>query len=158
MSRRVRHVVAIAAAAAAVCVLTPAASAQDSLGDVLGAVGLNDILTQITLPQITVPDPEAGGTAPSQTPQTPTQTPTTTTPSVRAAGYYCKGESKRHVRGFKGTPFGQCVGAMMRLKATNGLSPRKACSSVTKRHFPGMKKTPYALCVSGGRALVADQK
>jgi len=157
MARRIRHVVAIATAAAAVCVFTPAAPAQDSLGDVLGATGLNDILTGITLPQVPIPDPETG-TYPTQTQQTQTQTQTTTTPPAHAAGYYCKGESKRHARGFKGTPFRQCVAAMNQLKDTEGVSPREACASVTKRHFPGMKRTPYAVCVSGGRALVADRQ
>jgi hypothetical protein len=62
------------------------------------------------------------------------------------------------VRGFKGTPFQQCVAAMKQLKGSEGVSPTKACASVTKRHFPGMKRTPYAVCVSGGRALVADRQ
>jgi hypothetical protein len=156
MARHVRRVVAIATALTAVCVFTPAAPAQDNLGDVLGTTILNDVLTQITLPQVPIPDPETGTTDPSQT--QPTQTQTTTPPTAHAAGYYCKGESKRHARGFKGTPFAQCVSAMKQLKGTDALSPREACASVTKRHFPGMKRTPYAVCVSGGRALVADRK
>ena len=156
MARRVRHLVAIAAAVAALCVVVPVAPAQDNLGDVLGTTILNDVLTGITLPQVTYPDPEADGTQPTQT--QPTQTNTTTTPPAHAAGYYCKGESKRHARGFKGTPFRQCVAAIKQLKDTEGVSPREACASVTKRHFPGMKRTPYAVCVSGGRALVADRQ
>jgi hypothetical protein len=158
MVRRIRHAVAIATAVAALCVFVPVAPAQDNLGDVLGTTILNDVLTQITLPQVPVPDPEADGTQPTQTQQPQTQTNTTTTPPAHAAGYYCKGESKRHARGFRGTPFRQCVAAMKQLKGTEGLSPREACASVTKRRFPGMKRTPYAVCVSGGRALVADRQ
>jgi hypothetical protein len=150
MIRTPCRVAALATAIAALCIFVPAAPAQDNLGEVLGTTILNDVLTGITLPQVTYPDPEANGTQPTQ--------PNTTTPSVHAAGYYCKGESKRHVRGFKGTPFGQCVSAMKQLKGSEGVSPKQACASVTKRHFPGMKRTPYAVCVSGGRALVADRQ
>ena len=157
MARPVRCMVAIATATAAVCVFAPVAPAQDNLGDVLGTTILNDVLTGITLPQVTYPDPAADGTQPTQTQPTQTPTNTTTTPPAHAAGYYCKGESKRHAHGFKGTPFSQCVAAMKQLRDTEGLSPREACSSMTKRHFPGMKRTPYAVCVSGGRALVADR-
>jgi hypothetical protein len=142
-------------ASAALCLFVPAAPAQDNLGDVLGTTILNDVLTQIALPQVPVPDPEANGTQPTQQ---PTQTNTTTTPPAHAAGYYCKGESRRHVRGFESTPFRQCVAAMKQLRDSEGVSPREACASMTKRHFPGMKRTPYAVCVSGGRALVADRQ
>ena len=102
MIRSVRRVAVLVAATAALCVVVPAAPAQDNLGDVLGTTILNDVLTGIALPQVTYPDPEADGTQPTQT---QTQPKTTTTPSVHAAGYYCKGESKRHARGFKGTSF-----------------------------------------------------
>ena len=33
----------------------------------------------------------------------------TTAPKGNAYGYWCKGESKKHVKGVKGTPFTKCV-------------------------------------------------
>lgn len=159
MARPVRCIVAVASATAAVCLIAPVAPAQDNLGEVLGTTILNNVLTGIALPQVPVPDPTTGEPAqPQETQPPPPQPATVPAPPAHALGYYCKDESKRHVRGFKGTPFGQCVAAMKQLKASEGVSPKAACASVTKRHFPGMKRTPYAVCVSGGRALIADRQ
>ena len=93
--------------------------------------------------------------------ETPAPTPTgtgATPPKGRALGFYCKGESKKRVKGLKGTPFSHCVTAMSRLKGKKANSPAKACRGLPKTKVKGMKKTPYALCVSGGKNLLADSK
>jgi hypothetical protein len=152
-----RRVLAVATTTALLGVFAPAASAQE-LGDVLGTTILNGILTGITLPQVPIPDPELDGTQQTQQTQPQTQTETTPAPVAHAASYYCKGESKRRVRGFKNTPFSSCVKAMRQLQNGSASSPAEACASVTRRRFPGMKRTPFAVCVAGGRALLADRQ
>jgi hypothetical protein len=77
--------------------------------------------------------------------------------NANAYGKYCKGESKQHVKGQKGTPFSVCVTAMAKLDHGQTSSPAKACKSESTKHVDGMKGTPYSQCVSGGKKLLADQ-
>jgi hypothetical protein len=56
-------------------------------------------------------------TAPGHNKTTTTQT----TPNGKAYGYYCKGFSKKHVKGTKGTPYSRCVTAAAKLN--KDLSP-----------------------------------
>jgi hypothetical protein len=158
MRRGVRHGLAIATTAALFCAFAPAAPAQD-LGDVLGTTILNGILTGIALPQVPVPDPTVQGGDPTQQQpaQTQPQTQATPAPVTHGPSYYCKAESKRHVRGFSGTPFRRCVQGLTRLQNGQVSTPAKACASLSRKRFPGMKRTPYAACVAGGRQLLADR-
>src|SRR5215467_9580000 len=50
----------------------------------------------------------AGATAPEYAPDKP---PKTHQPKGHAYGFYCKGESRKHVKGTPGTPFSACVKA-----------------------------------------------
>jgi hypothetical protein len=154
VGRSVTRLIAIAAACALVA-LVPAASAQD-FGDVLGTTIINDTLTQIGAPQVPVPNPdgttEGGTTQPQASPEQPKSSPQ----PAHALGWYCKGESKRHVRGQKRTPFSQCVSAMGRLQSGKSKTARGACLPLSHKKFPGMKQTPFAVCVSGGKKLLAD--
>lgn len=84
-------------------------------------------------------------------------------PKGHAYGYYCKGVSKKHVKGQKGTPFSQCVKAMKALAKGKATSPAKACKGLSKKK-PAKKKgsnrrgkSPYAACVSGGKKLLKDK-
>jgi hypothetical protein len=154
------HVLAVGAACGLLAVAAVPASAQEGLGDVLGTVILNDTLTQITTPQLTVPtypDPESD-TQPQSTTKPQTNQPATTpAPSGRALGYYCRGVSKKRAAGHKKTPFSQCVDAMRNLRTGKQSSPAKACIGLSHKRERG-KKSAYALCVSGGRKLLADAK
>jgi hypothetical protein len=158
------RVLAVAAASGLLAAFAVPASAQEGLGDVLGTTILNDTLTQITTPQLTVPtypDPEAD-TQPQTTtkPQTQpqqNQPATSPGPSGRALGYYCRGVSKKRTAGHKKTPFSQCVDAMRNLRTGKKTSPAKACLGLSHKRERG-KKSAYALCVSGGRQLLADAK
>src|SRR5690242_11473965 len=69
-------------------------------------------------------------------------------------GKLCQGESKKHVKGQKGTPFSQCVTAMAHLAKGTSKSPAKACATLSKKHVKGMKRTPYADCVVAGAQLL----
>jgi hypothetical protein len=85
--------------------------------------------------------------------------PTASLPAkAKAYGRNCKGESKKHVEGEKGTPFSQCVTAMAKLASGNTSSPRKACSELSKKHDAGEKGTPFSRCVSNGAKLLRDHK
>jgi hypothetical protein len=152
------RLLAVLAATSSLLALAAAPAGAQTIGDVLGTTILNDTLTQINLPQVPVPDPEADGTTPQSGTQQQQQTTTTTTTTPRALGYYCKGESKRHVRGATGTPFSRCVTAMGKLRKGTSTSAAAACKPLSRKHFTGMKRTPYAVCVSGGNKLLADQK
>ncbi len=74
---------------------------------------------------------------------------------AKAYGRYCQGESKKHVKGQKGTPFSQCVTAMAKLDHGTETSPAKACASLSKKHVKGAPGTPFSLCVKGGEKLLA---
>ena len=66
---------------------------------------------------------------------------------AKAYGVYCKGFSKKHVKGEKGTPFSQCVTAAARAASGTGTTPRKACQGFSKEHVAGEKGTPFSRCV-----------
>ena len=76
---------------------------------------------------------------------------------AKAYGRYCQGESKKHVKGEKGTPFSRCVTAMAKLAKGSTKSPRTACKGESKKHVEGQKGTPFSKCVSGGAKLLKDQ-
>jgi hypothetical protein len=78
-------------------------------------------------------------------------------PKAKAYGFYCQGESKKHVDGEKGTPFSQCVTAMAKLANGNTDNPRTACAGESKKHVDGEKGTPFSQCVSAGAKLNHDQ-
>lgn len=46
---------------------------------------------------------------PTYAPEHPAHPTHPSTPKGNAYGKYCKGESKKHVKGVKGTPFSTCV-------------------------------------------------
>lgn len=93
---------------------------------------------------------------PTYTPEGPNYQPETTTPKGpkkppkgKANGYYCRGESKKHVKGQKGTPFSQCVKAMAQAKKNEQLTGKQACKALSKKHVKGQKGTPFSICVKG---------
>ena len=75
--------------------------------------------------------------------------------NAKAYGHACSasGESKKHVKGMKGTPFSNCVVAMAQLAKHKGENPAKACASESKKHVTGMKGTPFSDCVSAAAKL-----
>ncbi|MFA4928841.1 MAG: hypothetical protein WC558_10010 [Patulibacter sp.] len=65
----------------------------------------------------------------------------------RGYGVLCKGLSKRHVEGQKGTPFSQCVVALAKIDSGKADSPKAACKALSKKHVKGQKGTPFSQCV-----------
>lgn len=70
-------------------------------------------------------------------------------PKGKAYGYHCKGQSKKHVKGEKGTAFSRCVKAMARADKNSNLHPKKACKALSKKHVKGQKGTAFSRCVKG---------
>ena len=69
-------------------------------------------------------------------------------PKGKAYGYYCRGKSKRHVKGEKGTEFSRCVKALAQAGKNPGLHPKKACKGLSKKHVKGGEKgTEFSRCV-----------
>jgi len=100
--------------------------------------------------------PERRGTPKHERPAPPP--PDATRESKRRAyGLYCQGQSKKHVRGMRGTPFSTCVRAMAKLDRGDTDKPRVACKGLSKRHVRGQRGTPYSRCVSAGERLMRDK-
>ncbi|MBS1889128.1 MAG: hypothetical protein JSU06_18270 [Actinobacteria bacterium] len=74
---------------------------------------------------------------------------------AKAYGVYCRGASKQHVKGEKGTAFSRCVTSMA--KAANGATPKAACKSEPKTHEAGKKGTPYSRCIVNAARLQKEQ-
>jgi hypothetical protein len=68
-------------------------------------------------------------------------------PKGKAYGFYCKGQSKKHVKGEKGTPFSKCVKALAQADKNESLHPKKACKALSKKHVKGQKGTEFSRCV-----------
>lgn len=116
-----------------------------------------------TTPTATTTTPENQGTA-----HRPAQPgPSASLPAkAKAYGRYCQGQSRKHVKGQKGTPFSQCVTAMAKAahSGDTGDDPasvrktaRAACKTMSKKHVQGAKGTPYSQCVTGAAKLLRDQ-
>jgi hypothetical protein len=72
---------------------------------------------------------------------------------AKAYGRFCQGESKKHVKGQKGTPFSQCVTAMAKLATGKETNPARACAPLSKKHVAGQSGTPYSKCVVAAAKL-----
>lgn len=81
-------------------------------------------------------------------PAHPTPGPKASLPEkAKAYGVYCRGFSKKHVAGEKGTPFSRCVTAMAKAATDDGTTAREACRGLSKKHVKGAKGTPFSRCV-----------
>jgi hypothetical protein len=87
----------------------------------------------------------AGATGPAYAPEHPTHP--AASPNEHAYGYYCRGKSKKHVQGQKGTEFSQCVHTLKQADHQE-LTPKQACKKESKKHVKGEKGTAYSQCVT----------
>jgi hypothetical protein len=94
---------------------------------------------------------------PKYQPEKPTHPPKGTPPKGKAYGYYCKGQSKKHVKGEKGTAFSRCVKAMAQADKNESLNPKKACKALSKKHVKGEKGTAFSRCVKGVNQMRKEQ-
>jgi hypothetical protein len=90
-------------------------------------------------------------------PADPTPGPKASMPEKAAAyGVKCREESKKHVKGEKGTAFSRCVTAMA--KAANGQSAKVACKAESKKHVKGEKGTAFSRCVHKANEVRKEAK
>lgn len=129
---------------------------QTKIAVVLGALALATVPAMALASQPTNPG-QGGG--PKYTPAPETPGPGAGLPEkAQAYGVYCRGESRKHVEGKKGTPFSQCVTAMAKAANNQGLSPGRACKGMSKKHVKGQKGTPFSRCVSAAAKLRKAQQ
>jgi hypothetical protein len=109
------------------------------------------------------PDYQPAPEGPSYQPEHPNHPPQgpKTAPKGNAYGYYCRGESKKHVKGEKGTAFSRCVRAHKRAANQPDKTAREVCRDLkvkhdrSGRHVPhGDKGTAFSRCVKS----VAQQR
>lgn len=96
----------------------------------------------------------AGATGPEYAPEKP---PKTQEPKGHAYGYHCKGKSKKHVKGEKGTEFSRCVKALKQAD-NQDLTPRQACKDESKKHEKGQKGTDFSNCVKTVAQMQREQR
>jgi hypothetical protein len=92
--------------------------------------------------------PEYHPEGPKYQPEHPPQGPKSA-PKGKAYGYYCRGQSKKHVKGEKGTAFSRCVKALAQADKNDDVTAKKACKGLSKKHVKGAKGAPFSNCVKG---------
>jgi invasion protein IalB len=97
-------------------------------------------------------------TAPAMALASQPTNPASTQEKAKAYGVHCKEQSKKHVKGEKGTPFSQCVTAMAKVANNEKITPAKACKEMSRKHVKGEKGTPFSRCVSGAAKLKKEQQ
>ena len=98
--------------------------------------------------------PQNAGNSPTHTPGPRAGLPA----KAKAYGRYCKGMSKKHVKGEKGTEFSRCVTAMAKAANNDSLAPGRACKGLSKRHVKGEKGTEFSRCVKAAAKLRRQQQ
>jgi hypothetical protein len=103
------------------------------------------------------PGHEKGGSegkGPEYNPSEPTPGPKAGLPAkAKAYGRYCKGESKQHVKGEKGTDFSRCVTNMAQAAQHKHMPPGRACKGESKEHVKGEQGTAFSRCVKAVNEL-----
>src|SRR4051794_16739722 len=77
---------------------------------------------------------------------------------AKAYGVRCKDQSRKHVKGEKGTPFSQCVTAMAKAATDDSVTPRQACKEMSRKHVKGAKGTPFSRCVVAAAKLKREER
>ena len=121
---------------------------------------LGATITALAMPAAAV------ATKPTENPGKGHDKTTQTTPKGKAYGKYCKTESKKHVKGEKGTAFSRCVKAAAQAAKTadedTAVSAKKAaktaCKTFAKKHVKGEKGTAYSRCIVAAAQANKDSK
>lgn len=73
---------------------------------------------------------------------------------AKAYGVQCRGESKKHEKGKKGTAFSRCVTNMAQATVHKGMAPGQVCKGESRKRSeeerqarPRPKGTPFSRCV-----------
>jgi len=99
----------------------------------------------------------AGGPGVSYTPGEEGSPPGPKAPlpeKAKAYGVYCRGESKQHEKGKKGTAFSRCVTNMAQAGVHEEMAPGRVCKGESRKRSeeerqarPRPKGTPFSRCV-----------
>ncbi len=135
-----------------------------TLAALIGALAL--VAIPATAPADQPAEPGSQGKGPHYTPETPEPEKPDETPGpkaplpekAKAYGVYCRHESRKHVKGDKGTPFSACVTAMARVANDDETTPRQACKGTSRKHVKGEKGTPFSRCVVAAAKLRKEQQ
>jgi len=88
------------------------------------------------------------GKGPTSTPANPTPGPKAGLPAkAKAYGRHCKDESRKHVKGEKGTAFSRCVTNMAQAASREHMAPGRVCKEESRKHVKGEKGTAFSRCV-----------
>lgn len=91
--------------------------------------------------------------------QGPNYTPASTPPEqAKAYGRYCQSESKKHVKGEKGTEFSRCVTNAAHAAEHPNQPPSKVCAKESKKHVKGEKGTEFSRCVKAAAKLRKEKE
>jgi hypothetical protein len=102
---------------------------------------------------------QEAGNGPEYTPAESTPGPKAGLPAkAKAYGRYCKGESKEHVKGKKGTEFSRCVTNMAQAAIHKEMAPGRVCKGESKEHVKGKKGTAFSLCVKNVAELRQQER
>jgi hypothetical protein len=105
------------------------------------------------------PGSQGKGPNPELPEQAQTPGPNASLPEkAKAYGWRCKEESRKHVKGEKGTPFSQCVTAMAKAANDENVTPTQACKELSHKHVKGEKGTPFSQCVVAAAQLQDEQQ
>jgi hypothetical protein len=77
---------------------------------------------------------------------------------AKAYGVYCRGKSKKHVKGETGTEFSRCVHAMKQAANNESKTAREACKQLSKKHVKGEKGTEFSRCIVAVAHLRHDEQ
>jgi hypothetical protein len=78
--------------------------------------------------------------APNYAPEPPVIGPKAPLPEkAKAYGVHCRGESKKHESGEKGTAFSRCVTNMAQAAVHQNMAPGRVCKGESKQHTKGDK-------------------
>jgi len=127
------------------------------------AAAITAALAVVATPALALP-PQASDRATEKSAQGQANKPATPGPNAsaqakrKAYGKFCQDQSKKHVKGQKGTPFSQCVTAVGEAAKSEKTSPREACKGMSKKHVKGEKGTPFSRCVVAAAQLKKEQE
>lgn len=103
--------------------------------------------------------PKGKGSGPVYTPGEPTPGPKDGLPTqAKAYGRHCQDESKKHVKGEKGTAFSRCVTNMAQAARHENMAPGRVCKGESKKHVKGEKGTAFSRCVKDVVALRKEER
>jgi len=109
------------------------------------------------------PEHETGGGSGANgtdyAPGEPTPGPKAGLPAkAKAYGRYCKGESRKHEKGEKGTEFSRCVTNMAQAANHKAMAPGRVCKGESRKHEKGEKGTEFSRCVRNVNQLRRQER